>query len=64
MGLFAIAGQVDFRDFPFERFEKIPFAKIGLYADEFRTTVPAYRRALADWTPGRDASRYDVLDRE
>ena len=47
-----------------EGFEKIPFAKIGLYADEFRTTVPGYRREMADWTPGQDASRYDVLDRE
>ena len=47
-----------------ERFEKIPFAGIGLYADEFRTTVPGYRRKMADWTPRRDGSRYDVLDRE
>lgn len=45
-------------------FERIPFAKIGLYADEFRTTLPGYRRKLADWTPGQDASRYDVLDRQ
>ena len=45
-------------------FEKIPFAKIGLYTDEFRKTWPRYRRDLADWTPGRNASRYDVLDRE
>jgi hypothetical protein len=45
-------------------FEQIPFAKIGLYVDEFRTTVPGYRREMADWTPGQDASRYDVLDRE
>ena len=28
-------------------FRRIPFAKIGLYADEFRTTVPEYRRELA-----------------
>jgi hypothetical protein len=47
-----------------EGFRKIPFARIGLYADELRTTVPAYRRAMADWMPGRSASRYDVLDRE
>ncbi|TWU28792.1 hypothetical protein [Novipirellula artificiosorum] len=48
----------------FDRFEKIPFAKIGLYADPFRTTVPGYRREMADWMPGQDVSRYDVLDRE
>ncbi len=47
-----------------ERFQKIPFAGIGLYTDEFRTTVPGYRREMADWTPGQDASRYDVLDRK
>ena len=47
-----------------ERFEKIPFAGIGLYTDEFRTTVPGYRREMADWIPGQDASRYDVLDRK
>ena len=45
-------------------FEPIPFAQIGLYADEFRATVPAYRREMTDWTPGRDASWYDILDRE
>ncbi len=47
-----------------EGFERIPFAKIGLYTDEFRATVRGYRRELADWTPGRDASMYDVLDRK
>ena len=47
-----------------EGFEKIPFAKIGLYVDEFRATVPGYRREMADWRPSREASRYDVLDRE
>ena len=45
-------------------FERIPFGKIGLHADQLRTTVPGYRRKLADWKPGQDASRYDVLDRE
>ena len=47
-----------------ERFEKIPFARMGLYADEFRATVPEYRSEMADWTPGQNTSRYDVLDRE
>jgi len=45
------------------RFEKIPFKRIGLYRDEFRATLPAYRREMAEWQPGRDTSRYDVLDR-
>ncbi len=44
-------------------FEKIPFAKIGLYSDDFRPTVPRYRREMADRMPGHDASGYDVLDR-
>ncbi len=47
-----------------EGFEEIPFAKIGLYADEYRTAVPGYRRQMADWMPSQEASRYDVLDRE
>ncbi len=45
-------------------FQRIPFGKIGLYADEFRRSLPRRRRELADWAPGEDASRYDVLDRE
>ncbi len=47
-----------------ERFEKIPFAKIGLNVDDFRTTVPGYRGEMADRTPGQDALRYDMLDRK
>jgi len=45
-------------------FEKIPFAKIGLYTDELRKVLPNYREEMADWKPGEDASKYDILDRE
>jgi hypothetical protein len=53
---------VIYRDLP--EFERIPFRKIGLYTDELRTALPDYRRQMADWAPGGDASKYDILDRE
>ncbi len=51
-----------YRDLP--EFKPIPFDRIGLYADEFRHSVPDYRQTLARWQPGQKAAGYDIMDRE
>ncbi len=46
-------------------FEPIPFGKIGLYRDAFRTSLPDYRSRIAEWSAREeDASGYDILDRK
>ena len=51
-----------YQDLP--NFKPIPFARIGLYTDEFRHSVPNYRRTLATWQPGQKVAGYDIMDRE
>lgn len=51
-----------YRDVP--DFKPIPFERIGLYADEFRHSVPDYRPGVALWQPGAKAAGYDIMDRE
>jgi hypothetical protein len=45
-------------------FEDIPFERIGLFKDEFRRSLPDYRRRMATWQPGQKAAGYDIQDRE
>ena len=52
-----------FREIP--GFERIPFEKIGLFRDEYRTIVPDYRAEMAKWRADQTTtSDYGVLDRQ
>ena len=47
-----------------EGFAPIPFEKIGLHTNNFRTSLPKYREHFAKWNPGKESlSNYEILDR-